>query len=159
MGHVGDFRQKGHSWMVIACLCTLVAALVACSGSGVILESARLSSDQTPTSTTESPVTYNNGCEHTANTQAALNECANSEVRQLQNQLSSALHSEQKVFGTKMVRAAQSQWTKFVKAECTMEANPNRGGSIYPLIYEDCVRDLTVTRIEETRAIPASQPR
>jgi uncharacterized protein YecT (DUF1311 family) len=88
-----------------------------------------------------------------------MNECANSEVRQLQHQLSSALQSEQKVFGKKMVRAAQSQWTKFVKADCTMEANPNRGGSIYPLLYENCVRDLTVTRIEETRAVLASQPR
>ncbi len=103
-------------------------------------------------------MTYNGGCEHTAATQVAMNACANSEVRQLESQLSPALHSEEKIFGTKMVRAAQSQWTRFVKAECTMEANPNRGGSIYPLIYEDCVRDLTLTRIEEIRALASHQP-
>jgi len=146
--------------MARACLCTLLAGFAASSsGSGELFGSARLSGYQAPASTIENPVTYNSQCERTASTQTAMNECVNSEVKQLQGQLSLALHSERGVFGTKMVGVAESQWRTFVKAECTMEASPNRGGSIYPLIYGDCVRDLTVTRIEEIRAVLASHPR
>jgi len=95
-------------------------------------------------------VTYNNSCERTAQTQTALNECAGNEVQQLQRQLSSVLATAEKIFGTKMVQAAQLQWTKFVKAQCTMEANPYQG-SIHPLIYLNCVRNLTATRIGEVQ--------
>jgi uncharacterized protein YecT (DUF1311 family) len=87
-----------------------------------------------------------------------MNECVSGEVQELRVQLTSTLAVAQRIFGKKLVQIAQRQWKRYVTAECTMEASPNRGGSIYPFIYGTCVRNLTVMRIKEIRDASASQP-
>jgi uncharacterized protein YecT (DUF1311 family) len=145
---------KHNEWQLVTW--SAVVAVLVCVVLGVGF-SVLPAAPQTTTSTSR-PVTYNNQCERTAISQVALVECVASELKQLQTQLASALTRERIVFGRKLVDAAQLQWTKFVSVDCKMYANPNRNGTIYPLLLEKCQRDLTVERIEEVRQDIASQP-
>ena len=44
---------------------------------------------------------------------------------------------------------AERAWTAFRDAECRFDSADNLGGSIYPMVYADCLERLTRTRIEQ----------
>lgn len=104
------------------------------------------------TSTATTNVAYDRSCEKTAQTQAAMDSCAASALKQLQGQLVEALATERKVVDTGLVDAAQAAFEQYQAAECAASASPNKGGSIYPLLVANCQVTLTVQRIEQVRS-------
>lgn len=48
-----------------------------------------------------------------------------------------------------LLRASQREWVKFRDAECTYLNAANEGGSIYPLVYNGCLTDLTKARTKQ----------
>jgi uncharacterized protein YecT (DUF1311 family) len=100
------------------------------------------------TTTTLPVVTYNRSCEVTAQTQIALDRCSRDELSQVQGTLSAAIKKEKKWISAKLVNASQKAFAKYEKAECAADAAINSGGSIYPLIVNDCAIQLIVQRIQ-----------
>ncbi len=140
-------RSRLLQWATSGVVFSLV--LTACASVSPEAGTARAST--TSVTGQSSTVTYNDTCERTANSQSALNECVDHELSELNTQLSDALLTEAGRFGQHSVAAAQSQWVKYRDAECALEASPNRGGSIYPLIYGICERSLIIARIGVVR--------
>ncbi len=100
---------------------------------------------------TSSPATALS-CEDAA-TQAELNECAGEALGAAQSALEGrvaaiverlAPNSEAET----QFRAAQARWTEFRDSECAFAASGVSGGSIYPLIYGECMARLTQARHE-----------
>jgi uncharacterized protein YecT (DUF1311 family) len=50
------------------------------------------------------------------------------------------------------LRKAEKLWVQFRDAECDSQADENRGGSIVPLVYNSCAKELTDERICELKA-------
>jgi len=48
----------------------------------------------------------------------------------------------------KLLLGAQRSWIAFRDAECKFSASGVEGGSVYPLIYSNCVTELTQARVE-----------
>jgi uncharacterized protein YecT (DUF1311 family) len=100
------------------------------------------------------PVTYNQSCERTAQTQIAMDECAGTELLEVQRQLNAALAAAERGAGASFVRlvnSAEQTFEAYEKAECKVAAAPNIGGTIYPLIFGNCEVRLTVQRLQEVR--------
>jgi len=134
--HTVPARSKG--WSIVGLVIPVLLALIVQNSAAATTRAAA----------TPSTVTFNRSCEHTAKTQNALNRCAAAELGEVQYQLKAALSA---LLHSKLVRAAQSRFVAYEKSECTAAAAPNRGGSIYPLIYDGCEVRLTVQRIQEVR--------
>ncbi len=99
-------------------------------------------------------VRYDRSCERTAATQLALDECAASELHQVQRQLGAALVAQTRAAGLSqrhLDAAAQSGFLAYEKAECLASASPDKGGSIYPMVLADCELRLSVQRLQELR--------
>ncbi len=86
-----------------------------------------------------------------SSTQSELNECAGGSLEAAQNELDArvativerlAPNSEAQT----LFRAAQARWTEFRDSECAFAASGVSGGSIYPLIYGECLAHLTQSR-------------
>ena len=88
-----------------------------------------------------------------------MDECAQSELRQVQSQLTTLLNKEATMFGRKAVNKVESQWRQFRNSECALEAAPNKGGTIVPLVIGECEVQLTVQRIQAVSAFLDSFPR
>jgi uncharacterized protein YecT (DUF1311 family) len=97
-------------------------------------------------------IQYDRSCEKTAQTQTAMNECAGSELTELQKQLQVAISEEKAVLAPSLVNAAQQAFDNYENSECTAVASPHQGGSIYPLIAANCEMQLTLQRIEQVRS-------
>ena len=54
--------------------------------------------------------------------------------------------------GKTKLQAAEKAWIKFRDAECESAADDYRGGSIKPLIYNNCTKALTETRTADLKA-------
>lgn len=87
-------------------------------------------------------------------TQAELNE----ESAKAWNKADDALNATYKQLlgklddeGKKKLQAAQRAWIKFRDAECESQADEYRGGSILPLIYHTCAKDLTEARTTQLK--------
>jgi uncharacterized protein YecT (DUF1311 family) len=136
---------EAKSWLAGTLLAgTLLAGVVVSLGASVG------SATTVPTTTTSTlpVVTYNRSCEVTARTQTALNRCSGDELSQVQRQLVAAIKTEKKRIPARLVNASQKAFVTYEKAECAAEAAINRGGTIYPLIVNDCAIQLTVQRIQ-----------
>jgi uncharacterized protein YecT (DUF1311 family) len=48
-----------------------------------------------------------------------------------------------------LLKTAQKAWLAYRDAEATLEAAPNKGGSIYPLVYAEVQTRLTEARTKE----------
>jgi uncharacterized protein YecT (DUF1311 family) len=94
-------------------------------------------------STSVPVVTYSRSCEKTAQTQVALDE-----LKEVQRQLAAVLRREAKGTSHSLIVAAETGFAGYEKAECTLRAYVNRGGSIYPMIFTECETALTVQRIQ-----------
>lgn len=88
-----------------------------------------------------------------ATDQATMNQCAaqqnkaaDKELNALYRQITERLkdHPDSK----KLLVGAQRAWIGFRDAECKFSASGVEGGSVYPLIYSNCITDLTKARVE-----------
>ena len=100
------------------------------------------------------PVTYDQSCERSAQTQIALDECVGTELSGVQHQLNAALIAAERGADTsflRLINSAERTFETYEKAECTVAAAPNIGGTIYPLIFDNCELRLTVQRLQEVK--------
>ena len=88
-----------------------------------------------------------------ASTQSAMNECAAKQYKQADSQLN-ALYKQinsrlqDNPDSKKLLVGAQRGWIGFRDAECKFASSAVTGGSVYPLIYSNCVTELTKARVE-----------
>lgn len=85
--------------------------------------------------------------------QSTLNECAARQYKQADAQLNTLYqqingHLKDNPQGKKSLLMAQRAWLAFRDAECTFAASGVEGGSVYPLIHNQCLADLTQKRVE-----------
>ncbi|MHC8318530.1 lysozyme inhibitor LprI family protein [Pseudomonas sp. LB3P31] len=88
-----------------------------------------------------------------ATDQASMNQCAaqqskaaDKELNALYQQITARLKSNPD--RKKLLIGAQRSWIAFRDAECKFSASGVDGGSVYPLIYGNCVTELTLARVE-----------
>jgi uncharacterized protein YecT (DUF1311 family) len=112
----------------------------------------------TASTPTTAPVTYNQSCRQSAMTQIAMDECAESELKQVQTQLTTLLHEDSTLFGGKTVNKVQGQWRRFRDSECALEASINKGGTIAPFDIGECEIQMTVQRIQALSTFLQSRP-
>lgn len=91
-------------------------------------------------------------CENAAD-QATMNQCAAQQNRAADKELN-ALYQQitARLKGSpdnrKLLVGAQRAWIAFRDSECKFAASGVAGGSVYPLIYSNCLTDLTKARVE-----------
>lgn len=88
-----------------------------------------------------------------ATDQATMNQCAaqqnkaaDKELNALYQQITTRLKGSPD--SKKLLVGAQRAWIGFRDAECKFSASGVEGGSVYPLIYSNCITDLTKARVE-----------
>lgn len=88
-----------------------------------------------------------------ATDQATMNQCAaqqnkaaDKELNALYQQITARLKASPE--SKKQLIGAQRAWIGFRDAECRFSASGVEGGSVYPLIYSNCITDLTKARVE-----------
>lgn len=92
-------------------------------------------------------------CEN-ARTQAELNECAARQFRDADEDLA---HIYNEIAASlspgilESLEAEQSAWMQLREAHCDSLASEYEGGSIYPLMYYNCLREMVENRITELR--------
>jgi uncharacterized protein YecT (DUF1311 family) len=98
------------------------------------------------------PAAFAVDCDNAAD-QATMNQCAaqqnkaaDKELNALYQQITTRLKSNPD--GKKLLIGAQRSWIAFRNAECKFSASSVEGGSVYPLIYSNCVTGLTKARVE-----------
>lgn len=91
-------------------------------------------------------------CDNAAD-QATMNQCAaqqnkaaDQELNTLYQQINVRLKGNPD--SKKLWVGAQRAWVGFRDAECRFSASGVEGGSVYPLIYSNCITDLTKARVE-----------
>ncbi|MGP6463096.1 lysozyme inhibitor LprI family protein [Pseudomonas parakoreensis] len=88
-----------------------------------------------------------------ASDQATMNQCAGQEFKSTDKELNAVY---QQITGRlkdnpdrkKLLVGAQRAWIGFRDAECKFSASGVEGGSVYPLIYSNCLTAVTKARIE-----------
>ena len=88
-----------------------------------------------------------------ASDQATMNQCAGQEFKSTDKELNAVY---QQITGRlkdnpdrkKLLVSAQRAWIGFRDTECKFSASGVAGGSVYPLIYSNCMTSMTKTRVE-----------
>ncbi|MHC8358273.1 lysozyme inhibitor LprI family protein [Pseudomonas sp. LB3P81] len=87
-----------------------------------------------------------------ATDQATMNQCAaqqnkaaDKELNALYQQITARLKGSPD--NQKLLVGAQRAWIGFRDAECKFSVSGVEGGSVYPLIYSNCITDLTKARV------------
>jgi len=88
-----------------------------------------------------------------ASNQGTLNECTAKQYKQADAQLNTLYQQingqlKDNPQGKKRLLTAQRAWLAFRDAECTFAASGVEGGSVYPMIHNQCLADLTQKRVE-----------
>ncbi|MBL6280539.1 DUF1311 domain-containing protein, partial [Micromonospora fiedleri] len=73
------------------------------------------------------------------------NKAADNELNALYQQITGRLKSDPD--RKKLLIGAQRSWIAFRDAECKFSASGVEGGSVYPLIYSNCITELTRARV------------
>jgi len=88
-----------------------------------------------------------------ATTQGEMNQCAaqekkaaDDELNNLYKQITARLKDNPEA--KQLLVKAQRAWIGFRDAECNFSASGVKGGSVYPLIYGNCITTLTKARVE-----------
>ncbi|MBK5513045.1 lysozyme inhibitor LprI family protein [Pseudomonas sp. TH15] len=88
-----------------------------------------------------------------ANDQSTMNQCsaeqykaADKELNVLYQQITKRLKDSPDA--KKLLVSAQRSWVAFRDAECEFSASGVTGGSVYPLIYANCLTGVTKVRVE-----------
>src|SRR5690606_2535169 len=97
-------------------------------------------------------VTYAADCDN-ATDQATMNQCAAQQNKAADRELNTlyqqiTAHLKDSPDAKKLLVGAQRAWITFRDAECKFSASGVAGGSVYPLIYSNCITDLTKARVE-----------
>ena len=77
---------------------------------------------------------------------AQQHKAADKELNALYQQITARLKADPD--SKKLMVGAQRAWIAFRDAECKFSASGVEGGSVYPLIYSNCITDLTKARVE-----------
>ncbi|SDP29710.1 Uncharacterized conserved protein YecT, DUF1311 family [Pseudomonas arsenicoxydans] len=77
---------------------------------------------------------------------AQQNKAADKELNALYQQITNRLKSTPD--SKKLLVGAQRSWVAFRDAECKFSSAGVEGGSAYPLIYSNCVTELTKARVQ-----------
>ena len=92
-----------------------------------------------------------------ATTQGDMNQCAaqenkaaDKELNRLYQQITARLKDSPET--KQMLVKAQRAWISFRDAECSFSASGVEGGSVYPLIHNNCITAQTKARIEAFKA-------
>lgn len=96
-------------------------------------------------------VVFAQGCLQTAMTQADLNDCAHLRYAASKKKLAvvvDGLMNEETKEGQKRLLKAQKLWSDYIEAQCAFETMGAEGGSVSPMIYTDCLRQLTDDQTE-----------
>ncbi|MGX4729734.1 lysozyme inhibitor LprI family protein [Pseudomonas corrugata] len=88
-----------------------------------------------------------------ATTQGEMNQCAAQEKNAADNELNSLYKQitarlKNNPEGKQLLVKAQRAWIGFRDTECKFSASGVEGGSVYPLIYSNCITALTKARVE-----------
>lgn len=91
-----------------------------------------------------------------ASDQATMNQCAGQAFKAADNELNVVYQQitgrlKDNPDGKKLLVGAQRAWIGFRDSECKFSASGVAGGSVYPLIYSDCLTGMTKTRVETLR--------
>ncbi|WLG99453.1 lysozyme inhibitor LprI family protein [Pseudomonas beijingensis] len=86
-------------------------------------------------------------------TQGEMNQCAAKENKAADNELNSLYKQitarlKDNPEAKKMLVKTQRAWIAFRDAECDFSASGVKGGSVYPLIYSNCITAQTKARVE-----------
>lgn len=87
--------------------------------------------------------------------QSEMNICADKDYRKADTALNAAYRKAAAgldAHNRDLLRESERAWIKFRDAECTYQAAPNEGGSIYPLVYAGCLTRLTMDRTKQLKA-------
>ena len=87
-------------------------------------------------------------------TQMELTQCAGENQRIADGQLNAAYKQIQQRLKddpdtAKLMTTAQRAWVAYRDAECTFSSSQTKGGSIYPMIYAECVTAMTQSRLKD----------
>ena len=88
--------------------------------------------------------------------QQGLNRCANAAYQKADEALNGAYKTilrrlKDDAATAKLLVAAQKAWIAFRDAECAFADSENAGGSIYPMVYAECLERLTEARTSALR--------
>jgi uncharacterized protein YecT (DUF1311 family) len=88
-----------------------------------------------------------------ARTQLDLNECADRQYKKADAELNRVYQQVVRASGGSdaKLKAAQLAWLKFRDSECDYEASMYDGGSMRPMVYSFCLRDVTAARTGQLR--------
>jgi uncharacterized protein YecT (DUF1311 family) len=88
-----------------------------------------------------------------AHTQLDMNVCADAQYRKADAELNRVYQQVVRASGgaDAKLKAAQLAWLKFRDAECDYESSQYEGGSMKPMIYSFCLRDVTAARTKQLR--------
>ncbi|MFL6969680.1 lysozyme inhibitor LprI family protein [Pseudomonas alvandae] len=88
-----------------------------------------------------------------ATTQGDMNQCAaqenkaaDKELNSLYKQITARLMDNAQA--KQLLVKAQRAWIEFRDAECSFSASGVEGGSVYPMIHDECITNLTKARVE-----------
>src|ERR1035438_2041379 len=87
--------------------------------------------------------------------QIQLDACAGEQEDAVARPLSKALATESTYWGTKVVAAVESQWTRYARAECLAETAENVGGTAYGMLFTACVTSVMQQRLATVQAVIA----
>ena len=73
---------------------------------------------------------------------------ADTELNIVYNKLIKTLNNKER----QLLIKAEKNWIKFRDSHCEFEGSQYEGGSIYSLIYSNCLTELTCKRIAELKA-------
>jgi uncharacterized protein YecT (DUF1311 family) len=90
-------------------------------------------------------------------TQSGLNHCADAAYQRADAALNVAYKEITRrlkgdAAAMQLLVAAQKAWIGFRDAECGFANSANAGGSIYPMVYAQCLERLTKARTSDLRA-------
>jgi uncharacterized protein YecT (DUF1311 family) len=83
-----------------------------------------------------------------ANTQLELNQCADRKLNQVYQQVRAKYRGEQET----LLLNAEEAWVKFRDASCAFSRNRFAGGSIAPMVYSNCLTNLTKQQTQELKS-------
>ncbi|WP_426237949.1 lysozyme inhibitor LprI family protein [Pseudomonas sp. TWP3-2] len=91
-------------------------------------------------------------CAH-ASDQATMNQCASQENKAADKELNTVYQQiiarlKDNPDSKKLLVSAQKAWIGFRDAECKFSASGVEGGSVYPLILNNCITGVTKVRTE-----------
>jgi len=96
-------------------------------------------------------------CDRSDETQSGMNICAAADYKAADAKLNADYGEIIKRLSDdadarKLLQESQRAWIAFRDAECKFSSSGVEGGSIYPLVYAECLKGLTDARVEQLGA-------